>query len=181
MLILLTIFAFLLAVSIIVFAKRRTSYLLQERPQKNLTASSGLRPLFEPGTEELLAAEREEQKALEAVRQEDAKRDSEEKLREFEAVRRGWRATPSRKNTIELLYLASQRESSMIYAEITGEIIKVWKNGQIENLSADDLSQLLESHFWLLPPKERTSGVNFRIQHEIANLRSDSEETNKSG
>jgi hypothetical protein len=177
MLILLTIFAILLAVSIVVFARRRTSYLLQERPQKNLSAS-GFRPLFEPGTEELRAAEREEQKALEAARQEESKRNFEEKFREFEAARSGWRAGPSRKNTIELLYLASERESGMIYAELTGEIIKVWKNGQIENLSADDLSQLLESHFWLLPAKERTSGVSFSILEEIAGLRRKGHEDN---
>jgi len=177
MLILLTIFAVLLAVSIVVFAKRRTSYLLQDRPHKNLSAS-GFRPLFEPGEEDLRAAEQEEQKALEAARQADAKRDSEKKLEEFEAVRTGWRARPSRKNTIELLYLASQRENGMIYAEITGEIIKVWKNGQIENLSADDLSQLLESHFWLLPAKERTSGVSFSLREEIAGLRRKGHEDN---
>ena len=177
MLILLTIFAILLAVSIVVFAKRRTSFLLQERPQKNLSAA-GFRPLFEPGEEELRAAGIEEQKALEAARQEDAKRDAEEKHREFEAIRNGWRSAPSRKNTIELLYLASQRESGMIYAEITGEIIKVWKSGQIENLSADDLSQLLESHFWLLPAQERTSGVSFSLREEIAGLRRKGHEDN---
>lgn len=177
MLILLTIFAVLLAVSILVFAKRRTSYLLQERPQRNLPAPE-FRPLFEPGPEELRAVEAEEQQEREAAEREELKLERERKLAELEALRPTWRSGPMRKNTIELLYLASQSERGMIYAEIAGEIIKVWKNGQIENLSADDLSQLLESHFWLLPAEERTSGVSFSLREEIAGLRRKDHEDN---
>jgi hypothetical protein len=176
MLIILTIFAVLLATAIVVFAKRRTSYLLEENQPRILPPPTDFRPLFEPGPEELREAERKEELKLEAAKEEDARRAQERRAAELDAFRDEWRAGPTRKNTIELLYLASKSERGMIYAEIAGEIIKLWKNGQIAGLSADDLSQLVESHFWLLPARERTSGVNFSINEEIADLRRSTEE-----
>lgn len=171
MLIILTIFALLLAAAIVAFAKRRSSYLLQENEPRNLSAASDFRPLFEPGPEELRAAEREEEMKIEDAKQEEAKQERDRQLAGLDALRKTWGAEPSRKNTIELLFIASQSESGMIYGEIANEIIRVWKNGQIADLSADDLSQLLESHFWLLPAQERTSGVSFSLKQEIAGLR----------
>jgi hypothetical protein len=171
MLIILTIFAALLTTAILLFAKRRSDYLLQENKPKKLPDPSGFRPLFEPAAEELRAVEREEELKIEARKAEEAKRAREEQLARFEAVRKSWRGVPSKKDTIELLFLASQSERGKIYFETANEVIEVWKNGQIAGLSADDLSQLLESHFWLLPAQERTSGAKFSLQEEIASLR----------
>ena len=179
MLILLTIFAALLAISILVFAKRRSTQLLEEKPPQHELSASEFRPLFEPGPEELRAATREEQEAEAAADLEKEKQSREQKHAEFKEFRKAWRAVPSRKNTVELLYLASQGESGNIYAETANEVIKTWKNGQIEDLSADDLSQLLESHFWLLPAGERTTGVKFSLLEEIAGLRREIQEDNK--
>jgi hypothetical protein len=176
MLIILTIFAALLATAIVIFAKRRSAYLLEENKPNNLPPVSEFRPLFEPGPEELRAAEREEEARIEAEKAEESKREHQQKLAGLAELCKSWRAEPSRKNTIELLYLASQCESGKIYSETAHEAAKLWKNGQIRGLSADDLSQLLESHLWLLPAGERTSGVSFSIQHEIADLRSTSKE-----
>jgi len=176
MLIILTIFAVLLATAIVIFAKRRSAYLLEENKPKILLPVSEFRPLFEPGPEELRAAEREEKAKIASEQSEESKREHQQRLAGLDEFRKSWRAEPSRKNTIELLYLASQCESGKIYRETAHEAAKLWKNGQIRGLSADDLSQLLESHLWLLPAGERTSGVSFSIQHEIADLRAGSEE-----
>lgn len=171
MLIILTIFAALLATAIVLFAKRRSEHLLQENEPKTLPDPSGFRPLFEPGPEELRAAEREEELRHEAAEAEEAEAKREAQKARLDALRKTWHVLPSKKDTIELLFLASKSESGKIYFETANKVIEVWKNGQIAGLSADDLSQLLESHFWLLPAEERTSGVKFSIQEEIAGLR----------
>lgn len=171
MLIILTIFAALLTTAILLFAKRRSEYLLQEKKPNTLRDPSAFRPLFEPNAEELRAVDREEELKIEAQRAENAKRAREEQLARFDAVRKSWRSLPSKKDTIEVLFLASRSESGKIYFETANEVIEVWKNGHIRGLSADDLSQLLESHFWLLPTQERTSGAKFSLQEEIASLR----------
>lgn len=166
----------LVASGLIALARRRRP-LLEHKQSKNLPDPS-FRPLFEPGPDELRAAEREERLRLDAATQEDLRAERDQRLAALETLRKTWTAAPERKNTIELLYLASQSESGRRFAEISGEIINLWKNGQIADLSADDLSQLLESHFWLLPAQERTSGVKFSLQQEIASLRRRTHEDN---
>lgn len=173
MLFLLTIsilIALLAASGMIAFSRRRHP-LLEDKQPKNLPDPE-FRPLFEPGPEELRAEARKKDALAAVAKEAESRAKLETKLNELNAFREEWRAAPTRKKTIELLYLASQGESGTLYAGISGEITKLWKNGQIAGLAADDLSQLLESHLWLLPAAERTSGVIFSIQHEIADLRS---------
>jgi hypothetical protein len=162
--------ALLAASGMIAFAKRRRP-LLEDNQPKNLPEPE-FRPLFEPDAEELRAKEREKDAEAAAAEVAESRAKLESKITDLATFRKVWEAEPSRKNTVELLYLASQCESGKIYSETAHEAAKLWKNGQIRGLSANDLSQLLESHLWLLPAGERTSGVSFSIQHEIADLRS---------
>lgn len=173
MLFLLTILILVAAVAALAVAVKRQARpnLLPENRPKDLP-DPAFRPLFEPGREELRAEAREKDAEAAVAEAAEAKLKLDTKIDKLKAFREEWRAAPTRKNTVELLYLASQCESGKIYSETAHEAAKLWKNGQIENLSADDLSQLLESHLWLLPAGERTSGVSFSIQHEIADLRS---------
>lgn len=173
MLFLLTIsilIALLAASGIIAFSRRRHPLLEDKRP-KHLPDPE-FRPLFGPGPDELRAGEREKIALAAAAGAAESKAKLDAKLNDLNAFRKEWRAAPTRKATVELLYLASQCESGKVYSVTAHEAAKLWKNGQIAGLSADDLSQLLESHLWLLPAGERTSGVSFSIQHEIADLRS---------
>ena len=96
-----------------------------------------------------------------------------EKVSEFE---KNWRVLPDRKKTIELLFLASQSENAKTFSEISENVIKLWRENRIKNLSASDLADLLDSHFRTLPQQERTSGIGFWLKEEVKNLRSESEE-----
>jgi hypothetical protein len=129
------------------------------------------RSLFEPNEEEIRALEREEKARIAAQKDEKAKRVSaqkQEKVRKFQEI---WASAPDKKNTIELIYLASESESGKIFSEIAENVVKLWQAKKIEDFSGDDLAQILESHFWLLPNEERTSGVSFWLKQEIAGLR----------
>ena len=166
----LSILISLLAASGMIAFSRRRHPLLEDNPPKNLPDPE-FRPLFEPDAEELRAAKREKDSEIAVAEAAESQAKLDARINDLAAFRDRWRTAPARSNTIELLYLASQSERGTIYAEVAGEIVKLWKNGQIAGLSADDLSQLLESHYWLLPAQERTSGVIFSVKEEIASLR----------
>ncbi len=173
MLFLLTILVVLTAgVSIAVWLKvQKSRQTLSTNYPKELEIPK-FRSLFEPDEAEIRAFEREEKAKELAQKLEDFNRQlakKSESVREFQKV---WRALPNRKNTVELIKLASQSESGEIYLRVANEISEFWKEGKIIDLSAHDLAEILESHFWLIPNKQRTSGVKFGLHQELASLRS---------
>jgi hypothetical protein len=171
MLILFTILVVLSAVATLGFyVRRRNSNLLEQNPPKNLAAES-FRPLFEPTEAELRAFEREEKAQAEAKRLAEARRISEEKTVKVSEFERTWAQSPDRKRTIELLFLACETENAKIFSETSENVIKLWRENRIENLTARDLADLLDSHFRILPQQERISGALFWLREEIENLR----------
>ncbi len=174
MLILFTILVVLSAVALLVTisAKRRNSLLLEQNPPKNFEAEN-FRPLFQPTEAELRAFEREEKARIETEKAKEARlifEEKAEKVSEFEKV---WSAAPDRKRTIEFLFLSAESENAKIFSETSENVIKLWRENRIENLTARDLADLLDSHFRLLPQQERTSGVIFWLKKEIERLRSE--------
>jgi len=153
-----------------IYAKRRNSNLLEQNPPKNLSAES-FRPLFQPTEDDLRAAEREEKALAEAKKAEETRRILEEKAEKVSEFERAWEPAPDRKRTIELLFLAAVAENAKIFSEISENVIKLWRENRIENLEAQDLADLLDSHFRILPQQERASGALFWLREEIENLR----------
>jgi hypothetical protein len=157
----------LIAAAIILFVRRQTRPPLLEDPTPKYLDGENLRSLFAPDDEELRAQEQEKQKLLAAQDAEEREKEHQKKLASFEEFRQTWRESPARANTIELLFRASQAESGETYAATVDEIL----HKRTETLSDEDLAQLIESHFWLLPQSERTPGVTFTINRELAALR----------
>ena len=173
MLILFTILVVLSAVATLaIFAKRRNSNLLEQNPPKNLSAPN-YRPLFQPTEDELRAFEREEKAQVQAKKAEEARRILVEKAEKVSEFAKAWCLSPDRKGTIELLFLAAESESAKTFSEIAENVIKLWRENRIENLTARDLADLLDSHFRILPQQERTSGTLFWLREEIENLRAE--------
>ena len=157
----------LIAAAIIVFVRRQSrTPLLEDQTPKYLDREN-LRSLFAPDEEELRAEEREQQKMLEEQDAEEREKERQKKLASFEEFRQTWRELPDRAKTIELLFRASRTENGETYMETVDEIL----HKRPETLSDEDLAQLIESHFWLLPQPERTPGVTFTINRELAALR----------
>lgn len=157
----------LIAAAIIVFVRRQTRPPLLEDQTPRFLDGENLRSLFAPDEEELREQQREEQKLLEAQDAEEQEKERQKKLASFEKFRQTWRESPDRANTIELLFRASQTDSGETYAATVDEVL----HKRPETLSDEDLAQLIESHFWLLPQTERTPGVTFTINRELAALR----------
>jgi hypothetical protein len=127
--------------------------------------------LFQPTEEELRAFEKAEKEADKAKSEEAKRLESEEKISKVIEFMSNWREMPSRRNTLELLYIASQSENGNVYNKAAKSVLESWNEGKISDLSAEDLAQILESHFWLLPSEQRTSGIGFGLNQEIASLR----------
>lgn len=170
---------FLLTILVVATAVVSIAVLLKAQKNRHTLSSNNLkeieppiyRSLFEPSEAEINAFEREEKAKADAEKREDLERSlakKAEKVREFQII---WQTLPNKKNTVELLYLASQSESGEVYSTTANEIVEFWKAGKTDDLSAHDLAEILESQFWLLPIEQRTSGVRFGLYQEIAGLR----------
>ncbi|HEY0427223.1 MAG TPA: hypothetical protein VGC76_05405 [Pyrinomonadaceae bacterium] len=172
MLILLTILVVLSAVitiSVVLKTQKDRKLLSSEIPRE--IESPVQRSLFEPSAEDIRLRADEEKSRIETQKAEDARlvfAQKAEKVREF---REFWELAMNRRNTVQLLRLAAESESGKIFSETAESVIDEWHANKIEDLSAEQLAQILESHFWLLPDKERTSGVAFWLKQEIAGLR----------
>ena len=160
-----------------VFVKRQVANSLIEQARTHELPEPRFRPLFEPTEEELLEAERIEAARVAELREEEKSRERAKKLAKFDELRQNWAKSPNRTSTVEVLYEASRSASGDIFWDTCESVLTAWRAGRIDDLSSNDLAQLLESHFWLLPENERTPGVSFRLKEEIAGLRSRFEES----
>lgn len=165
------------AVLIAVFVRRQVINSLAEQEQTRELPEPKFRTLFGPTDEELLEAERiEAARVADLARQEDVNERA-KKLAKFDEVRQTWANSSTKTSPAELLYQASQTESGESYWNTCESVLTAWHAGELGSTSADDLAQLLDSHFWLLPENERTPGVSFRLKEEIAGLRRGSDES----
>lgn len=140
--------------------------------------STNFRPLFQPTEDELRAEKLETDVRLgeiEAERLSDAKNERDSRFRKsLEA----WRSSPNKNGISELLGEASDEGTS--FAETAEIVAAVFQNNEIAGISANDLTQLLESYFWLLPVDERTPATSFRISEIIRELRKHGAKASKS-
>jgi hypothetical protein len=177
MLVLFVIFLILAAVALVGFIRRReAAERLSQRSSPRELPQPLFRPLFQPDAEQLRAIDRSEAENLAEIERLEDLNESSKKLALFWELRQNWELSPTRANTIQLLYEASQAADGKNYVDTCERLVTLWHAGRIAELSAVDLAQLLESHFWLLPHSERTPGVSFRLREEIAGLRRGSEE-----
>ena len=173
---------FLLLIVLVVATVATVAYILKKEGRQELPESqtpgffdaTDLRPLFAPSDAELRELERETASSAEAAESEDAHK---KKLASFEVFRQTWLESATRTNTIELLFRASQTESSELYLKTVDELL----HKRPEGFAPEEIAQLIESHFWLLPQSERTPGVVFTINRELAALRGGSMKSSEEG
>lgn len=148
---------------------------LNENNHNQINELPPYRSLFEPDEEELRALEREEKLKLEAKKVEDARQVLAEKIERVHKFQVVWLSEPNKRNTVELLRLASESESAQIFSEMAESVLKVWDDKKLVDLTANDLANLIESHLRILPPQERTSGKLFWLKQEIQSRAAKSE------
>ena len=155
------------------YLKRRTKSL--DSFNQNQFAESPPRSLFAPDNEELRTIERENEKLRSAKSAEQERLLKVEKAKAVRLFQEKWQTAPDKKTTAELLRAAAMSESAEIFSETAESVVEMWRANRIENLTAPDLADLLDSRYRLLPEQERTSGAIFWVKREITKLRSRSE------
>ena len=95
-------------------------------------------------------------------------RASGETVRKFEIFRQKF---PNKKNTIQVFHLAAKTESAEIFSETLETVIQHWREASLPQTTPENLLQLAESEFWLLPAAERTSGAGFLLKEKLSDLR----------
>ncbi|MFL6466767.1 MAG: hypothetical protein ACJ72Z_02280 [Pyrinomonadaceae bacterium] len=172
MLILLTILLSLAAVSayFLFFKPRNADRELEFERVGFIPETTNLRPLFEPTAEELETERRDEELRLTEIEAEKIEAARHEKALDFQNKLDTWRASPNKKGFVELLDEAG--EDGSWFADAAETAAQALQDGKIEKLSANDLAQMLESHFWLIPAEQRTPGVSYRFQTVLKSLRS---------
>jgi len=170
MLVLLTILLTLLAASAIIYFFNRRNFEKQLGFENSgfLQETTNLRPLFEPTQEDLLAERRAADEKLETDARNELEETEMKQVREFRMRLDAWRKGPNKTEIADLLEAASF--DGELFTDAVDAIAGKFHNGEIEGLSTQDLAQMLESHFWLIPAEKRTPGVSYRFQTVLRSL-----------
>lgn len=150
---------------------------LKKQNQPLFTEPPRYRPLFAPTIEEIRASEREEEARRAAKVKDELRQQKARKIEEADDFQKVWRNQTSRGNTIEFLRLAAASENAEVFSNSARDVLNFWNDKKIENLSAQDLADLLDSHLRTLPQQERASGILFWLKQEIQSLRRKTEES----
>ena len=171
MLVLLTILFTILAGSAIIYFFNRRNFEKQLGYENSgfLPETTNLRPLFEPTEVELLAEEREAEEKLMAENRQELEDAERADARALRTRLNAWRMSPNKTEIADLLEAASV--DGDVFLDAAEAIIGEFQNGKIKGISTEDLAQMLESYFWLVPAEKRTPGVGYRFQTVLKSLR----------
>ncbi len=82
-----------------------------------------------------------------------------------------WRKEPSRRSTSQMLHLAALTGDATFYREAIEAAVNEWQEHRISDLASEELAQLIESEFWVIPSHARSSGAGFLLKKKLANIR----------
>jgi hypothetical protein len=82
-----------------------------------------------------------------------------------------WRSSPERTSLAPMLHLAAMTDDAASYQGAVDAATQIWREGRLSNLSADDLSDLLESQYWVLSAEARHSGDGFVLKRMLVDIR----------
>ncbi|MBV9958039.1 MAG: hypothetical protein JO360_06430 [Acidobacteria bacterium] len=88
-----------------------------------------------------------------------------------EAFAENWKNAPDRRTTAELLHVAALAGDATVYQRAIETLLLYWREQRLPDMSAAELTQLIESEYWLLPSHARSSGAGFLLKREIASAR----------
>jgi hypothetical protein len=81
------------------------------------------------------------------------------------------RGSPDRGSTAKMLHVAALSGDANLYRQAIETVFQLWREGRVPSLNADELRQLVESEYWILPAESRNSGAGFVLKRTLARLR----------
>ena len=85
----------------------------------------------------------------------------------IEAIRK-YQESPNRSSTAKLLHVAALSDDAKNYERAIKLVLMSWRDGSLADLSAKDLQALLNSEYWVLSSRTRTSGAGFVLKETLS-------------
>lgn len=90
-----------------------------------------------------------------------------------------WKRSPDRNTTAKMLHVAALSGDASVYQHAIETAAQFLNDRAVPSLSADELRQLIESEYWILPAESRNSGAGFVLKRRLARLRRELTATTK--
>jgi hypothetical protein len=100
------------------------------------------------------------------------------KLEELNGFIQTWRESPDKRSTATMLHLAASTDDADTYCQVVELALNFWRRGGIPDLSAVELQTLLNSEYWLLSSRTRSSGAGFVLKRTLSQAKRELETTN---
>jgi len=82
-----------------------------------------------------------------------------------------WRAVPESRSPAIVLHLAATADNPSVYLKAVETVFALWREGRLQNVSAEELRTLFDGEYWLLSPDSRSSGAGFVLKQKLSKLR----------
>jgi len=82
-----------------------------------------------------------------------------------------WQKSPSREGTAKALHFAALSDDADLYGDAVEQALTLWRDGQLANVSAQELRALFDGEFWILSARTRSSGAGFVLKRTLADAR----------
>jgi hypothetical protein len=82
-----------------------------------------------------------------------------------------WKLSPSRHATAQMLHLCALAGDAALYQQAIETTLRYWQEQKLSDMTAEELTRLIESEFWLIPSTARNSGAGFLLKRKLATVR----------
>ena len=94
------------------------------------------------------------------------------------AAIRNFQQSPHKKSTTDLLHVAALTDDARNFERAIELVILSWRDGSLSDISAKDLQAVINSEYWVLSSRTRTSGAGFVLKQTLSNANRELEGTN---
>jgi hypothetical protein len=81
--------------------------------------------------------------------------------------------TPVLDNLLTFAYLSAVTGSGEVFLNAIETIGDLWREKRLREISGDQLTEILESHYWLLAGEARVSGTGYLLKEKLTSLRAE--------
>jgi hypothetical protein len=82
-----------------------------------------------------------------------------------------WKAAPNWRSTTEMINIAALSDDAATYQHAVEEVLEFWRRGKVTEFSAEELTELFVSHFWVIAPEARRGGEGFALKRKLSGAR----------
>ena len=89
-----------------------------------------------------------------------------------------WQKNLDRQLTAKMLHVAALSDDAETYCKAVEIVLSSWRAGKLPDLSATELQSLLNSEFWILSSRIRSSGAGFVLKRMLSSANRELAPTN---